>query len=233
VGVNERLTISFADAERRIQGVAIDGVGTLLRAGEQLTVAAPAVFARAGDSWQVSCAGEFELSLAAWGAGASLGDGPQVWPCGATGTVGSQPLNGLALLTSAPTAGSGVALERSLAILFDASLAFAVHATRPPGARGHGEDQLAAVVFRGDPPEPARVERPRLSGTYDAGGELAHVGMELWESEESDRPLRIGGEAQARGVLAHPDGSSTHVTFVAWHHDGRHGLGSYSITQAA
>ena len=45
--------------------------------------------------------------------------------------------------------------------------------------------------------------------------------------------MRIGGEALGSGELAGPDGARTQVTFVAWHHDGRRGLGSYSITRAA
>ena len=78
-----------------------------------------------------------------------------------------------------------------------------------------------------------RIERPRLSSTYDSQGLLTHAGLELWESEDSDRPIRIGGEALARGELRSPDGALTRVTFLAWHHDGLHGLGSYAITSAA
>ncbi len=234
MGVSDRLTISFADAERRIQGVAIAGVGTLLKVVDELSVAAPPVFTAGEGSWQVSSSGSFELTLGSWGRGARLwDDGTLVWPCSATGTAGSGQLDGLATLSRADAeAGSDVALERSLAIHFDPQLVFALAARRLRTANEHGEEQLEAFVFRGDPLEPARIERPRLSSTYDERGQLTHAGLELLENEDSEFAMRIGGEALAGGDLAHPGGAHTRVSFVAWHHDGRHGLGSYSITSA-
>jgi hypothetical protein len=232
--VSERLTISFADAEARIQGVAIAGVATLLRLGERLTLTAPPLFAQGGEAWQVSSPDCFELTLETWGRGAPLRGGTQLWACGATGAVGTQRIDGIATLRRSDTPAAGdLALERSLAILFDAQLAFALDARRPRAAGGHGEEQLQAVVFRGEPLEPFAIEKPRLSSSYDADGGLTHAGLELWESEDADRPLRIGGETLARARLAHADGASTDVAFVAWHHDGRQGLGSYSITTPA
>ena len=219
--MSERLTISFADAEARIQGVAIAGVATLLRLGERLTLTAPPLFAQGGEAWQVSSPDCFELTLETWGRGAPL-------------RGGTQRIDGIATLRRSDTPAAGdLALERSLAILFDAQLAFALDARRPRAAGGHGEEQLQAVVFRGEPLEPFAIEKPRLSSSYDADGGLTHAGLELWESEDADRPLRIGGETLARARLAHADGASTDVAFVAWHHDGRQGLGSYSITTPA
>jgi hypothetical protein len=234
VGVSERLTISFADAERRVQGVAIAGVGALLTLDGKVSVAAAPVFTEHGERRQVSSPGSFELTLDSWGRFATLwDDGTTVVPCSATGTVGSAPFDGLATLTRANAdSGSDVALERSLAIHLDRELVFALAARRPRSARGHGEEQREAVVFRGDPLEPARIERPRLSSTYDETGRLAHAGLELLETEDSEFAMRIGGEALGEGELAHPGGAHTRVTFVAWHHDGRHGLGSYSITSS-
>ncbi len=231
MGVSERLTVSFADADAQIQGVAIAGVGTLLKLGEQLTAAAPPLFAPDDGSWRVSSPEGFELSLASWGHGTALSEGGTfVCPCGATGIVGSSHFDGLAMLSRAPADSEpGFALERSLAILFDPQLTFALSAGRRQGADGHGEEQLAAVAFRGEPLEPVAIEKPRLSSTYDAESQLTHAGLELWESEESEFALRIGGEALAHGELRDPDGALTRVSFIAWHHDGRHGLGSYAI----
>jgi hypothetical protein len=232
VAVAEPLSISFADAGSASQVFAIAGVGALAKVGEQLTAGAPPVLVQTGESWRISSPGCFELELASWGHGANLGDdGVLAWPCGAHGSVGSQPVAGLAMAVR--ETGAAAALERSLAVLFDAQLAFALRATRPPGAGGHGEEELWGIAFRGDPLEPARIEKRRLSSSYDAAGQLTHAGIELWEVEDSEFPLRIGGEATAAGELAHPGGASTRVTFVAWHHEGRHGLGSYTITQAA
>ena len=99
MGVSERLTVSFADADAQIQGVAIAGVGTLLKLGEQLTAAAPPLFAPDDGSWRVSSPEGFELSLASWGHGTALSEGGTfVCPCGATGIVGSRHFDGLAML---------------------------------------------------------------------------------------------------------------------------------------
>ena len=232
MAVGELLTISFADTERGIQGVAIDGAGSLLKLGEEPAISGPPLFERDGNAVNVRAGDAWELRLEPL-APAAMTVIQEIWLHRATGTAGSARFDGLALLRRASGDRGGVAVERSLAILFDAGLAFALGARRPAGARGHGDELLEAAALPGQPAAPATFERPLLSSTYDAGGDLAHVGMELWETEESDRPTRIGGEAQSHGVVAHPGGASTHVTFVAWHHDGRHGLGSYAITTPA
>jgi hypothetical protein len=235
VVVREPLTISFADAGHRIQAVGIGGAGTLLRLGDELRMSGPPQFARSAEGWRASSDGGFELSLAQWPGAAPLDDGADadVAPARASGTVGSQRVTGLATLRGDGDGGD-VALERVLAVLFDAGpMAVSLTGRRAVGAGGHGDELLDAVVFRGEPPEPLRIERPRLSSTYDSHGLLTHAGLELWESEESDRPIRIGGEALAHGELARPQGAITLVTFLAWHHDGLHGLGSYAITSAA
>ena len=237
--MREPLTISFADAEHRIQGFGIVGVGTLLRLGEELRLAGPPRFAWDAEHWTVGADDGFELSLAAWAGAAPLGDeASDAAPARVNGTVGSWPVEGLAVLRrdggeagSGGTGGAGVALERMLAVLFDEGpLAVVLSAQRAAAAAGHGEERLDALAFRGDPIEVVRIERPRLSSTYDSSGLLTHAGLELWESEESDRPLRIGGEPVARGELAHPDGARSQVAFLAWHHEALQGLGTYSIT---
>jgi hypothetical protein len=236
MGVHEARTISFADAEHRIQALGIVGVGTLLRLGEEIRLAGPPQFASDAEGWRVSSAEGLELSLTPWAGATALGGdgGSDAVPARAIGTVASRPVEGLAAMYGDGGAGGDVALERMLAALFEEGpWAVVLTAERPRGAAGHGEERLAAVAFRGDPMEVVRFEGPRLSSTYDAGGLLSHAGLELWESEDADRPTRIGGEALARGELAHPDGKLTRVSFLAWHHNGLDGLGSYTITPAA
>jgi hypothetical protein len=233
--MTDRLTIGFADARAALQGVAIAGVGTLLLHGEQLTAAPPPqIAAPEGDrtAWRISSPDSYELAMEPLGQAAALADGGQISLCRVTGTLGAQQLDGLGALTRRPADG-GFALERSVTAWFDPQLGFALAARRPRSASGHGEEQLEAVVFRGEPLEPATIELPRLSTTYDPAGVATHAGIELWETAEAEFAVRIGGEALAHGELAHADGAHTRVAFVGWHHDGRRGSGSYEITTAA
>lgn len=231
MGVTERLTIAFADAGAGLQGVAIAGVGTLLALGERLTAApAPALSGDDG-AWRLSAGDAYELTLEAGGDAAALADGTRIWLCRATGTIGAEQFDGLATLSRGP-AGMDV-VERSLAILFEDQLGFALAARGPRGERGHDEEQLEAVGFRGEPLEPVTIEKPRLSTTFDADGRLTRAGVELWETADAEFALRIGGETLAHGELLHPDGARTQIAFVSWHHDGHRGPGSYAITTPA
>ena len=182
--------------------------------------------------WMLAGASNYELALQPLGGPpgrfAKAGGEISLWR--ATGTLAGRQLDGLALLTR-NQADSGVVLERSLAILFDGQLALAVHADRPRGAGGHGDEQLDALVFRGEPLEPVTIEKLRLSSTYDGAGVLTHTGLELWETDESELPLRDRRrELSARGELVSPDGVRSDVAFIGWHHDGRRGAGSYVVT---
>ena len=231
MGVTERLTIAFADASAPIQGVAIAGVGTLLALGGRPTAAPPPQLTGEDGAWRVSAGDAYELALEAGGEAATLTDGTRIWLCRATGSIGAQPLDGRATLSRGPAAAD--ALERSLAILFDDQLGFALAARGPRGERGHDEEQLEAIRFRGEPLEPTTIEKPRLSTTYDADGRLTRAGIELWETADAEFALRIGGETLAHGELVHPDGARTRIAFVGWHHDGHRGPGSYAITTPA
>ncbi len=234
MAVSERLTISFADAKRDIQGVTVAGAGTLLRIGAELASATESLIEHTGEPWRIAASGSFELALASWGRGAAMDElGALAWPATAVGTVAGQHVEGPAMVARAPGEPADFALERSIAVLFeDAPLAVALAATRPRGAGAHGEEELTAIVFRGEPLEPARILKPRLSSTYDPDGILTHVGIELWETEETEFALRIGGEVVATGELTGRDGHTHRVALIDWHHDGRRALGSYTITTA-
>jgi hypothetical protein len=57
--------------------------------------------------------------------------------------------------------------------------------------------------------------------------------LELWEGEESDFALRIGGEARDVGELVLPDGARLRSAFYVWRHDGREGGGRYDLVTVA
>jgi hypothetical protein len=232
VRVSEQLTICFADAASQIAGVAIAGAGTLLALDGELAATVPPRLSGGEPAWTLAAAGAYELSLEALADRATLASGAQVWLCRATGHIEARELDGLAMLTRTP-GGAVAALERQLSIPFEPALAIALTASRPRGASAHGEELIEAVVFRGEPPAPSLFEKSRLSTTYDAAGIPRHAGVELWESEEVEFALRIGGEAVTNGELIHPDGARSRVVFLAWHHRGHRALGSYTITTPA
>jgi hypothetical protein len=227
--VSQLLCVSFANADDHTQGFAIDGVGALLLRGGELARSDAAAVTRQGEGWQLSAPGAgIELALLT---AAAAGEHPPLWRAQARGEVGARGFDGVAIVSreAAPAAGE---LVRSLAITFDAQLALALHARRARGAGGHGDEELEAVVVRGDPAESMTVETPLLSSTYDGSGRLTHAGLELWEGEESEQPLRLGGEAIAHGELLHDQAGVTVVAFMDWHLGERHTPGTYAITTA-
>ena len=113
-------------------------------------------------------------------------------------------------------------LERSLSILFDAAARLRARgARRPRGARGHGEEQLEAVSFRGEPLEPSAIERPRLSTTYDA----RRAADPRRHRAVGDRRGRVRDADRRRGARprrARPPRRRAHgaVAFLGWHGRG-------------
>jgi hypothetical protein len=229
--VSERTTIAFADAAAEVAGVALPGIGTLLSLASELTTAAHPQLSGGGSAWTLAAPGAYALSLEAIGDGAELPSGATIWLCRARGEVEGREFDALATITKAPAAADSV-LERSLSIALDHELSFALLARRPGDADGHGEEELEAVVFRSEPPAATIVTQPRLSTTYDGDGLPSHSGIELWEAEESEYPLRIGGESLTNGELVHADGARSRVVFMAWHHASHRAVGSYTITSA-
>jgi hypothetical protein len=229
--VSERATIAFADAAAEIAGVALVGTGTLLSLGGKLTAAAPPQLHGDHGAWTLATGGDYSLSLEGLGDGARLESGASIWLCRARGKVEGNELDAFATITWTP-AGAAPALSRSLAFTFNHELSFALLAQSERSAGGHGDEQLEAVVFRGDPPAASLIERPRLSTTYNGATLPRHAGVELWQDEESEYALRIGGEAFANGELVNVDGTHSRVVFMAWHHEHHRTLGSYTLTSA-
>jgi hypothetical protein len=230
--VTQRVTIAFADAGAAIAGVAIVDSGSLVYRDEQLSAAREPILSGAAPAWTLAATGAYELRLEALGEPAKLASGAEIWLCRANGRLEGHDLEALATLT-AETPGARLDLERSLSITFTAELAFALAARRPRGAGGHGDEELEAVLWRGEPGGAITVERPRLSTTYDASGLARHAGIELWEDEEAEYAIRIGGEAVTNGEILDPGGARTRVVFMAWHHGSHHTLGSYTLTGEA
>jgi hypothetical protein len=229
--VRQRTTIAFADAAAEIAGVALSSAGTLLSLGGELSPAGAPQLEGGSGAWTLGSAGSYTLSLDELGEPASLHSGASVQLCRARGSVAGHEFDAFATITATP-AEREPALERSLAVSFDHELSLALLAQRAADGAGHGDEQLEAAVFRGDPPVASLIERPRLSTTYRGDGLPSHAGVELWQDEESEYALRLGGEALTNGELIHTDGARSRVVFMAWHHERHRGLGSYTLTRA-
>jgi hypothetical protein len=214
--VTKRLLIAFADTAEGVQGIAIAGAGALLATPDGVrALPGPGPAARAAGGFELAVHGELELAFEPAG--------------GARGHVGATAVDGAAAILEIDDDG-GRALTRAVAI-FLGPVTLALSATRPPGARGHGEERLSAVLVEGDPPAALEIADPRLSTTYDGEGRVIHCGLELWESEESEFPRRAAGEASAHGELTHAGVATTRVAFLDCHGDGgRRGPGVYAIT---
>jgi len=214
--VTKRLVIAFADSAAGLRGIAIAGAGTLLATPQGVrALPGPGPAKRAAGGFELSVPGELELAFEA--------------AEGARGQVGATAIDGDAAVLEVDDDG-GRTLTRVVAI-FLGPVKVALSARRPPGAHGHGEELLEAVLVEGDPPAEVAIADPRLSTTYDGAGRVMHCGLELWEGEESEFPRRAAGEASAHGELAHPGGATTSVAFLECHGDGgRRGLGVYAIT---
>ena len=217
--------MAFADPGSAVQGLAIAAAGALIvRDGELSAAAAPEIEERS-----LRVAGACDLVLEPLApAGELAAQGVTIWLCSAKGSVGGVAFDGLAAVSRRPE--RPAALERSAAILFDPANSFVLAASALDGAAGHGDEEIGCVAFRGEPLAAAAIQRTRLSTTYDAAGLQRHAGIELWESEDAEYPLRIGGEALTNGELAHPGGQRTRVAFLAWHSESRHAVGVYAIT---
>ena len=192
--------------------------------------------------------GAFRLELEGLGAvnGLSADDGATdsvgdalLRRCRMTGTVtvsGREiSLDGLGQVTLMRESAddSGASLVRDLDAWFGERLALAVHAVRPAGARGHGEERTYAAVVDGEPPSTTAIEEARLSTGYDASGSPRRAGLELWPTEDSEFPRRATGEALCGATVLTDAGGRWDCAFLEWRMQGERGLGPYSIMRRA
>jgi len=233
--VSGPITIGFGDAE--VSAMARVDAGTLLcRRGDTATLDGPSVDWHEPDRrWRARVPDAFEVDLEPLGAPATFTDGSREWLCRVAGQVGGGPVDCLGHVV---VGGNGApdwrktALLREVAAWFDVDLGFAVHARRPARADAHEAEVLEAIVLRGAPPDPVRIDDPRLSTAYADGGHQRRAGLELWETEESDHALRLAGETIGEGQLKLPGGGLLRSAFLLWRHDGLVGTGRYDITLA-
>jgi hypothetical protein len=120
--------------------------------------------------------------------------------------------------------------RRSIGIAFADGGLLALSAVRPPGAGGHGEEQVAAVLC-GPDGAPVEVSETLLSTEYGADGVQRRVTLELWLDEEGPQPLRGAGTLISSSTVDHP-GLRGEIAFFRWALEGREGLGHYEIVYA-
>jgi hypothetical protein len=227
-------TIGFGNGA--FSAMARAGSGALVcRRGVTVAVASPVIeWHEADHSWRAAATDAFDVRLDPLGEAAPFADGSRESLCVVSGVVDGASIDCLGHVVAGagtPPDWRRTALEREVSAWFDADLGFAVHARRPARADAHEGEALEVVVLRGTPPAPAQISDPRLSTAYAEGWHQRRVGLELWETEESDHALRLAGEAIGEGQLTLPDGAILRSTFLLWRHDGRVGTGRYDIAR--
>jgi hypothetical protein len=125
---------------------------------------------------------------------------------------------------------SGQVLRRSIGIVFTDGGLLALTSVLPPGANGHGEEEIAAVLCDPDG-APVTFEEALLSTEYGEDGVQRRATLELWPETEDGQPLRGAGSlissiAVQRGSL------DARIAFFRWSVEGREGLGHYEVARA-
>jgi len=119
------------------------------------------------------------------------------------------------------------ARRRSIGIVFSDGGLLALTAVRPPGAGGHGEEEIAAVMC-GPDGAPVEVAETLLSTEYGPDGVQRRATLELWPDGEDGQPLRGAGTLISSTSVQRP-GLSAEVAFFRWAVEGREGLGHYEV----
>jgi hypothetical protein len=103
-------------------------------------------------------------------------------------------------------------------------------ALRPRSESHHEDDLVAATVF--DPEGWSPSLDPRLSTTYDGGGEPTRATLELWISDgERELPRRVAGEATGPAVRLAAEGRTLEVRPLRCHSRGHDGAGVYLLAR--
>jgi hypothetical protein len=122
------------------------------------------------------------------------------------------------------------ALRRSIGIVFSDGGLLALSAVRPPGAAGHGEEQVTAVLCDPDG-APVELSETLLSTEYGPDGVQRRATLELWPDGEDGQPLRGAGTLISSTSVKRP-GLSAEIAFFRWSVEGREGLGHYEVVRA-
>jgi hypothetical protein len=121
------------------------------------------------------------------------------------------------------------ALRRSIGIVFSDGGLLSLTAVRPPGAAGHGEEEVAAIVCDPDA-APVEVSEALLSTEYGEDGVQQRATLELWLDGDEGQPLRGAGTLISSAAVHRP-GLNAQVAFFRWSVEGREGLGHYEIVR--
>jgi hypothetical protein len=125
---------------------------------------------------------------------------------------------------------SGKIQRRSIGIAFSDGGLLALSAARPPGASGHGEETVAAILC-GPDGAPVEASEVLLSTEYGEDGVPRRATLELWLADDDEQPLRGAGTLISAARLER-EGLHADVAFFRWSLEGREGLGHYEIARA-
>jgi hypothetical protein len=119
--------------------------------------------------------------------------------------------------------------RRSIGIVFSDGGLLALSAVRPNRAKGHGEEEVAAVLC-GPDGAPVEVSETLLSTEYGPDGVQRRATLELWVDGEQGQPLRGAGTLISSSTVRHP-GLRGEIAFFRWSVEGREGLGHYEVVR--
>jgi hypothetical protein len=231
--VHTRFTLTFTDPLGAIHGlVRSDGDG-LIHVPSGAHALPPATISPdnpATGPWRLDFP-TAPLTLTALGPAVDFAAEHRVWLCTVTGELetksGPHSIDAVGAFSLEPPPPAAYKLRRHLWLAFGEEFAVLLEAAREGAAAGHGQERIEAFVLRGTPLVAGAVERPRLSSSYDASGQLSHAGLELLEHEPPGQPLRIGAEPLARADLP-----PLAATFLHAHHNGSSGVGCYLLERS-
>lgn len=124
----------------------------------------------------------------------------------------------------------GQVVGRSIGIVFDDGGLLALTSTVPEGARGHDEEEVAAVFCDSDG-APLQFEEALLSTEYGEDGVQRRATLELWTDVEEMRPLR-GAGTLISSICVRRQGTDSEIAFFRWSVEGREGLGTYEVARS-
>jgi hypothetical protein len=124
----------------------------------------------------------------------------------------------------------GQIVRRSVGIVFSDGGLLALTAQMPAGGRGHGDEEVTAVLC--DPEgTPLTFEEALLSTEYGEDGVQRRATLELWPDLEEMRPLR-GAGTLINSVCVRRQGVDSQIAFFRWSVEGREGLGTYEVARS-
>jgi len=120
--------------------------------------------------------------------------------------------------------------RRSIGIVFSDGGLLAITSSLPPGRKGHGEEEVAAVLCDPDG-APMTFDEALLSTEYGEDGVQRRVSLELWPDAEDGRPLR-GAGTLISSTEVRRGGLRSRIAFFRWSVEGREGLGHYEVARS-